>query len=384
MTRNIRLIALHNFLVFFRPQWAFLAIYCAQVTGSYTIGMAAMATHRIVGAIADIPTGILSDKIGRKYTLVLGSALLLLATSCFAFATGAIEMFAGAILIGLAESMFSGNNDALLYEDLQEHQKTAMLTRHQSHSDSLVQLGLGLSALLSTLFVQDGLKLVFAIGIFPHALALLTSLFFANKRLPKEHHPHGRWQNFKESLRYVLRNKRLSLLMAGNALGSGAAEAHFAFITVFIQQLWPTWGLGFYRAAHHLMAFSGFLFVHRLLSRIKPILAVISIRIYVPVSCSLALLFANALSPLFYLSNGLTYGTTSVGVKSLMQQEFTDKQRATLGSVASFATKFVYGATNMVMGILADHFGIRVAAAFAIGLGVLSLPVYLKVFRKYL
>ncbi len=346
--------------------------------------MAVMATHRIVGAVADIPTGILSDKIGRKHTLILGSSLLLLATISFAFATGMAEMFAGAVLIGLAESMFSGNNDALLYEDLQERQKTDMLTRYQSRSDSLVQLGLGLSALLSTLFVQDGLRLVFIIGIFPHALALLASLFFANKRLPKAHYPHGRWQHFKDSLRFVLSNKRLSLLMAGSAIGSGAAEAHFSFITVFIQQLWPTWGLGLYRAAHHLMTFSGFLFVHQLLSRIKPILAVISIRVYVPVSCALALLFANAFSPLFYLSNGLTYGTTTVGVKSLMQQEFTDKQRATLGSVASFATKFVFGATNMVMGILADHFGIRAAAAFAIGLGVMSLPVYLKVFRKYL
>lgn len=383
MTRNIRLMALHNFLVYFRPHWAFLAIYCAQVTGSYTIGMAVLATHRIVGALADIPTGMLSDRIGRKHTLVLGSTLLLLATTCFAFATSAAAMFAGALFIGLAESMFSGNNDALLYENLQERKKIDMLTRYQGRSDSVVNLALGLSALLSIAFAQDGLRLVFLIGMIPHALALFVSIFFMNKRLPKEQ-PHSQWNHVKESLRYVLRNKRLSLLMAGNALGSGAAEAHFAFITVFIQQLWPTWGLGLYRATHHLMGFSGFLFVHKILSHIKPIVAIIAIRIYVPISCALALLLANAFSPLFYLSNGLTYGTTTVGMKTLMQKEFTDKQRATLGSVASFATKFVYGFTNLALGILADHIGVRAAAGFAIALGLCSLPFYLKAFKKYL
>lgn len=384
MTRNIRLMALHNFLVFFRPQWAFLAIYCAQVTGSYTIGMAVMSAHRITGALSDIPMGILSDKIGRKYTLISGSALLLLSTVCFALATSAAALFTGAVLIGLAESMFSGNNDALLYEDLQERQKTDMLTRYQGWSDSLVQLGLGLSALLSTAFVQDGLRTVFAIGILPHFLALFVSFLFLNRRMPREHPRQDRWKHFKESLSYVLHNKRLSLLMAGSALGSGAAEAHFAFITVFIQQLWPSWGLGIYRAAHHLLTFSGFLFVHKILSRVKPIVAIIAIRIYVPVSCTLALLFANVISPLFYLSNGLTYGTTTVGVKTLMQKEFTDKQRATLGSVASFATKFVYGLTNLILGILADHVGVRAAAGFAIALGLCSLPAYLKAFKRYL
>lgn len=383
MTRNIRLIYLHNFLLDFRPQWAFLAIYCAQVTGSYTTGMAVMATQKLAGALTDIPTGILSDKIGRKNTIVLGSLIMLLASVCYAFADGSAVMFLAALLTGFSESLFSGNNDALLYESLKEKNQEERLHHHQSRTESMFQLGLGLSALLSMLFVQDGLRLVFMVGIIPQILSFVVSLFFVESK-NSSHAQHGGLDHFLETIRSVLRNKKLSLLLLGNAVGSGAAEAHFGFITVFIQQLWPTWGLGFYRGLHHALAFVGCLFAGKIIDIFKPLRAVVAVRIYVLVSSSLALVLANMVSPVFYLSNALTYGAGNAARSALMQKEFNDKQRATLGSVVSFATKMVYGGTSLMLGLLADHMSVRAAAGFAVGLGLLSLPTYLKVFKRYL
>jgi MFS family permease len=73
MIRNIRLLCIHNFLVDFRLQDAFRPIYFAQITGSYTLAMAVFSVAWITSALADIPTGVFSDKMGRKFTIVLAS-----------------------------------------------------------------------------------------------------------------------------------------------------------------------------------------------------------------------------------------------------------------------------------------------------------------------
>lgn len=63
----------------------------------------------------EIPTGLLGDKLGERFSLVLGSALTALAT--FLFIVGSVPLlFLGEFIFGLGATFFSGPFDALLYQ----------------------------------------------------------------------------------------------------------------------------------------------------------------------------------------------------------------------------------------------------------------------------
>lgn len=71
-TRNIKILTWQGFFIGFSLWEPIAAIYFSQVSGSYAWGLSIFSIANISGAIFEIPTGIFSDKIGRKYTTILG------------------------------------------------------------------------------------------------------------------------------------------------------------------------------------------------------------------------------------------------------------------------------------------------------------------------
>jgi len=121
MERNIKLITILNFctdLAFYAP---IAIIYFSQVAGSYTLGMGVFSIVMISSAIFEIPTGIFSDLIGRKNTVILGSIAYFGAAVALALAQSFPVLAIAAVLEGLGRSFFSGNNDALLYDTLKQY-----------------------------------------------------------------------------------------------------------------------------------------------------------------------------------------------------------------------------------------------------------------------
>jgi MFS family permease len=71
--KNLRLLTYFNFFLDFRPYTVVAILYFQQITGSFALGMLIPSIVMISSAAFEIPTGVLSDKIGRKKTMMLGS-----------------------------------------------------------------------------------------------------------------------------------------------------------------------------------------------------------------------------------------------------------------------------------------------------------------------
>lgn len=71
-SRNIKILTWQGFLIGFSLWSPIAAIYFSKVSGSYALGLSIFSIAMISSAIFEIPTGIFSDLIGRKYTTVLG------------------------------------------------------------------------------------------------------------------------------------------------------------------------------------------------------------------------------------------------------------------------------------------------------------------------
>jgi len=274
--RNIRLLYIHNFLTDFRFQTAYLVIFFSQILGSYTAAMGILAAENLTSALMDVPTGFLSDRIGRKFTLAAGSLCYAAGVSCYALADNSLWLLMGAILNGLGFCLFSGNNSALLYETLKDEGLEDQFHHYQGRTDSMFQLALGISAVCSSLMTSQGLRFIFVLGIIPQVMAVVVSLMFKE---PSVHvkSEHNDFVHLKQAFTKIIHNPRLRLLTIGRAISYGAGEASFNFRNAYINSLWPLWALGIYRALNNACGFLGYWFSGRIIDRITaPYLLVLS------------------------------------------------------------------------------------------------------------
>jgi hypothetical protein len=82
------------------------------------------------------------------------------------------------------------------------------------------------------------------------------------------------------------------------------------------------------------------------------------------------------------LSGAFFFGPGEVASDHLMQKEFTDDERATMGSIASFVTSLVFAVIAMGIGALSDSYGIRMGLGAGACVCFLALPINVWLFRR--
>ncbi len=113
---NLRILRQFNFLFGFSLFSPLAVIYYAQVSGSYTLGTSIFGLITLSTAVFEVPTGVLSDRIGRKQIIIFGSITRVIAYMAYALGFSYLWLVIGALFEGLAHALFSGNNDAFLYD----------------------------------------------------------------------------------------------------------------------------------------------------------------------------------------------------------------------------------------------------------------------------
>ncbi len=382
MTRNIPLLYLHKFLIYFAPYSAFLVIYFNQVAGSYTAAMLVTAVGALASAFLDIPTGVFSDRMGRRRTIALGSFFYVLGLSCYAFAHGLPLLLTGAVLLGMGRCLFNGNNTALLYESLRTTDGTHLFAHHHGRIGTIFQLSLAISALCGGLLALVNLRAIFLVSIVPVALAFPLCFFLQEPEIHVTRQTKD-MAHLYEACRLVLRSRKLFLLILGQALSKAISDTTFSFKPALVSLIWPTWLAGFYRAGSQTLGAISFWFANQIIQKVRPARVLVLSQIYWFVTQGLAVLLMNEASPLLMVVENVPYGPYSVAVDLMLQNEFTDAQRATLGSLASFSTSIFYALSSLAIGYVADEWGLQAGIGFGIILNGLTLPIFLTLARRH-
>ncbi len=380
MTRNIRLLYLHNFLTDFWPQWPFFIIYLNDITGSYTAAMSVMAVETLSSAFWDIPTGIFSDRLGRRSTMAIGSPCSALGIACYAFAKGLPMLYLGALLFGLGQCLFSGNTSALLYESLQMIGRENEFHHYRGKTGSMYQLALCSSGFLAMVLEPLGLRTIFMVAILPQVLGCAVSLFFQE---PPRHTrtAHG-WQVLVQACIKTWKNPHLMKLVIARAISYGGGESKFKFQTAYLNTLWPTWAMGLYRGLNHGLSFFAFRLSGKWIERFGSGRIFVFRDAYWFVSQIIGISLNDIATPLFYISGAIFFGPGEVASDHLMQQEFSNDERATMGSIASFASSIAFAFFALALGFVSDQWGVMAGVCVGLTFTVLALPINVHIFRK--
>ena len=381
MHKNIRLLAWFNFMLDFRLYAPIAILYFADVSGSFALGMSVFSTAMLASALFEVPTGVFSDMIGRKRTVVVGAAASVLSIVFYAIGGTYPVLLVGAVFEGLARSFFSGNNDALLYDTLAETDQQAQYQEYLGKTSSMYQVALAIAAVIGGVIAYFSFSATMWLSVIPQVIGLLISTQFVNPAVHTRESTNV-YAHLREAFRNILRNRRLRSLSAGSILGFAVGESVWLFRSAFIETLWPVWALGISQLIGNATAAISFYFSGRLIRRFGEFRLLATGITSSRVVHVFAMIVPSVLSPVLMSVMSIFFGVNTVGINGLMQREFTTEQRATMGSLNSFGGNLAFAVCSFLLGLLADTIG--VIEALVLGEIILMAPLwfYWKAFRE--
>ena len=170
--RNIKLFKWNYFFSGLWPLSTLVIIYFQQITHSYAMAMAIFSISSITTTLMEIPTGIFSDKVGRRRTLIYAAITILICFFLWALA-GQVQqvwmLFVGAFLWGTSDALLSGTDEALMYETMEELGRKEDFNLLFSKSAGFNQIGLGVSAITAAIISYFySLQTLAWISVFPN------------------------------------------------------------------------------------------------------------------------------------------------------------------------------------------------------------------------
>ena len=154
-------------------------------------------TGILIGTIflAELPTGVIADRIGRKPSIILSLFLQLLGEIIFLFARDYSYFIASSVLAGLGFAFRSGCWQALVYDSLKEVKNEGAMQRVAGRINAFSQGGQVLGALVSSLVItrlsSERIQMAILLTIASVGIALFLSfLLRESKQYQKDIHPN--------------------------------------------------------------------------------------------------------------------------------------------------------------------------------------------------
>ncbi len=380
--RNIILYKWFNFflgLSFYAPV---AIIYFSQVSGSYTLGASIIAITMIVSALVEVPTGIWSDKMGRRRTIIIGSALTIMGGVVYALSQNYNWLVLGSILEGFSRSFFSGNNDAFLYESSIDAGARNNYDDFLGKAHSMEHLGIALGAVIGGFIATYSLRLSVSLTVIPLVGSLICSILMSETR--SQHTSASNiYAHTKAALKLFIHNKKLRLLSISDAISFATGETSYQFRATFFASIWPVWAIGLLNTALQFGASVSYYFSAWLIKKWGAEKLLVIRSIVGKISGLIAFGVPSVLSPIVTFFPSFLYGAGQVAKNTLMQNQFSSKQRATMSSLNSLLSNLTFAIATIMIGFVADKTTPQIAL---LGITIISLPIvaiYWNIFANH-
>lgn len=231
--RNIRLYPWFRFaqnLLFWQAVW--FLYFQNELSAAEAILL--YAVYDVATTMLEVPSGYLSDRVGRRFTLIVSSVAGCAGCLLLASAEGFAGFALGQVLLGAGMAFASGTDTALLYESLEASGRADEVEAQEVRAWRFAFSGLAASAVSGGAMAWFGMSLPFLATAAALAGAVLIALAFTEPHGLRADVPQGAEILRVHSLADALTNPVLIWLFCLNVLMYGFSHLPFIFGQPFI------------------------------------------------------------------------------------------------------------------------------------------------------
>ena len=378
---NIQLLGLLNLFMDLKFYGAFAIIYFTTISGSMLLGMSIFSVTMITNALFELPTGIISDLVGRKKTLILGTFASLIYSLVFAISGNYWFLVIAAIFEGLERAFYSGNNDALLYDILKEVGLEKEYKTYYGKVNSMYAIAAIIAALIGGVLVYfTSIRFLMIITIIPK----LINLFICFKiKEPKVHTNkiHANPYTHVKALFIKFRhNSQLKKIIIADTIASCVGESTFQFRPMFYQLVWPVWAIGIPNLLSNLGMFVSDWFSGKIIKKYGDRNILVFGNIYSIFSNIFGFALNSVISPIILVTNSLF--PTGVAKNSLLNEYYSDEMRASMASLKALIVTLAMAVVMIIVGGLADLIGVVSTLVIVCSFKIITVILYDNVFKN--
>ena len=239
--RNITLYPWFKFfqnLLFWQATW--FLFFQSELSAAHALLI--YVFYDIASTVLEVPSGYLSDRVGRRFTLILSAVAALVSTLMQGFGSEFWVFAVAQFALGAHIAFASGTDSSLLYESLAREGREDEVDRHELKAWRFTFVALAISAITGGAMALWGLRIPYFATAIAFALLILTVLRFTEPEQDTSARDVTDRLRF-DALRSAFRNPVLLWIFALAALMYGYSHLPFVFGQPFILSSLESFGL---------------------------------------------------------------------------------------------------------------------------------------------
>lgn len=353
---------LYRFLMNFQLWWPIWVIYLQEDRGLSLTQITLLDTpFFLLIVLAEIPTGAIADRFGRRTSLMLGSGMFALAIAIF----GVAESY-GVILLaytawGLGLTFQSGADSAILYDSMKRAGRENEFQKVNSRLWALTSLAVLLAILIGAPIAAAtsySVPILMSAGIALCAIPVAFMMHEPRDHQEEESEPY--LSTVRNGIKDAWGQPPLRYIILFSAIVGAAVFTPLIFVQPFLNEHGvETGNLGIWQAPVRAAGIIAALLTFRVVSRIGQRASFFAL----PLSLALGLFVLGGFDARWafvgFLALGMVAGSQNPVLASYVNQRIPSSRRATMLSVQSLIASMMLGIVEPVGGLIADNFGLQ-------------------------
>lgn len=384
--RNVMLFKLASFFDGLWPLSPLAVIYFEQITGSYATAMGIFSVSNILQSVMEIPTGIISDRLGRKRTLCAYSFGFVICFILYALAgnyNSTLLLIIGSLFWGVSMALSSGTEEAMIYETMEQLRKSTKYDLIYSQVGMFSQIGLATGAIVGALVTYFySLNVLAWVCVIPMSIHFIITLFYIEPDKILETQEQTSFKHFIAAIKKVKNNKHLQKIAILQIFDKSSGFSAHSIEGAYFNTLIPLYFVNVIRMVKQITGAISFYIVKyvRKFSFFHILIASTIGNIFVR---SLGLILNNYITPFIMSTVNLFYGTSTTAQSALVQKELSKNERATMTSIISMCEGIFFAIFYYLTGWLADVFSLISVMWILVSIKIIISYGYFIMLNKY-
>ena len=335
-----------------------------------------LAVWQVLIVVFEIPTGVIADKFGRKYSLSIGKAVRLFCYPMWLFFPNYLGLLAGLLFLSLGDALISGALEAYSYDELPDKQSFNKLRQRTV----AIHLAAFTTAGLISYILNADYHLILITSILMSAIGFVASFLLPTDKI---HQSHKYLTLLKDSKLEIKKNSNTLYLFI-------TTSAVLALLVIFIEQLnifYKATGISDVIVAllmtiGNFITFLIFWVSHRIEKLMRDVQALLLI-LFVSILTLTVVIKLNA-----FIQIGMVFlfvrivRLSVINYSNDLHHAISSKTRATVGSISSFFGKILASLTMLAIGYVGAHeIDIKLSISVS-GLLISSTIYYLHILQR--